>query len=40
LGGANSAAGAINDFGTVAGQAETGAADPNNENFCGYGTGK
>lgn len=39
LGGPNSAAGGVNRFGQVIGQAETAATDPNNENFCGYGTG-
>jgi probable HAF family extracellular repeat protein len=39
LGGPNSAAGGANDFGLVMGGAETKFKDPNNENFCGYGTG-
>jgi probable HAF family extracellular repeat protein len=40
LGGPNSAAGGVNKFGQIIGIAETAAKDPNNENFCGYGTGK
>jgi probable HAF family extracellular repeat protein len=39
LGGANSGAGGVNSFGQVMGGAETTTKDPNNENFCGYGTG-
>ena len=39
LGGPNSQAGGANAFGQVIGQAETSNPDPNNENFCGYGTG-
>lgn len=39
LGGPNSGAGGVNEFGQVLGVAETSAKDPNNENFCGYGTG-
>ena len=39
LGGPNSGAGGANDFGQVMGGAETSQTDPNNENFCGYGTG-
>lgn len=39
LGGTNSSAGGINEFGQIIGQAETAAVDPNKENFCGYGTG-
>jgi probable HAF family extracellular repeat protein len=39
LGGPNSGAGGANEFGQVIGGAETLNADPNNENFCGYGTG-
>jgi probable HAF family extracellular repeat protein len=38
LGGPNSIAGAVTDFGTVVGQAETAALDPNKENFCGFGS--
>src|SRR5580704_17798073 len=40
LGGPNSAAGGVNKFGQIIGIAETAAKDPNNENFCGYGTGR
>jgi len=40
LGGPNSGAGGVNQFGQVMGGAETNADDPNKENFCGYGTGK
>lgn len=36
LGGKNSYAWSINENGQVAGQAETGSADPNGEDFCGY----
>ena len=39
LGGPNSGAGGVNEFGQVIGGAETSETDPNNENFCGYGTG-
>ena len=39
LGGPNSGAGGANQFGQVIGGAETSDKDPNNENFCGYGTG-
>jgi probable HAF family extracellular repeat protein len=39
LGGPNSGAGGVNEFGQVIGGAETSHPDPNNENFCGYGTG-
>jgi probable HAF family extracellular repeat protein len=39
LGGLNSSAGAVNEFGLVMGGAETTSKDPNNENFCGYGSG-
>jgi probable HAF family extracellular repeat protein len=39
LGGPNSGAGGVNNFGQVIGGAETSSKDPNNENFCGYGTG-
>jgi probable HAF family extracellular repeat protein len=39
LGGPNSGAGGANIFGSVMGGAETSLKDPNNENFCGYGTG-
>jgi probable HAF family extracellular repeat protein len=39
LGGSNSAAGGVNKFGQIIGQAETSSKDPNNENFCGYGSG-
>jgi probable HAF family extracellular repeat protein len=38
LGGPNSIAGSVNDFGQVLGQAETSSKDPNKENFCGFGT--
>jgi uncharacterized membrane protein len=37
--GPNSAGGAINDSGLVLLGGETTSPDPNNENFCGYGTG-
>jgi probable HAF family extracellular repeat protein len=40
LGGPNSGAGGVNKFGQIIGSAETAKNDPNNENFCGYGTGK
>ncbi len=40
LGGVNSIAGLVNDFGEVLGQAETKTKDPNGENFCGFGTGQ
>ncbi|MBV9769364.1 MAG: hypothetical protein JOZ32_07325 [Bryobacterales bacterium] len=39
LGGTNSGAGGVNNSGQVMGGAETATKDPNNENFCGYGTG-
>jgi probable HAF family extracellular repeat protein len=39
LGGPNSGGGVVNAFGQVIGGAETSLKDPNNENFCGYGTG-
>lgn len=39
LGGPNSGGGNVNAFGQVLGGAETSLKDPNNENFCGYGTG-
>ena len=39
LGGPNSAGGVVNESGVVVGGAETSSKDPNNENFCGYGTG-
>ena len=39
LGGPNSGAFGVNERVQVDGQAESSAADPNNENFCGYGTG-
>jgi probable HAF family extracellular repeat protein len=39
LGGPNSGGGGVNQFGQVIGGAETSSKDPNNENFCGYGTG-
>ena len=39
LGGLNSIAGGVNESGLVVGGAETSSKDPNNENFCGYGTG-
>jgi uncharacterized membrane protein len=39
LGGPNSGAAGVNEWGQVAGQAESSHADPNKENFCGYGTG-
>ena len=39
LGGPNSGAGGVNEFGQVIGGAETSSVDPHNENFCGYGTG-
>src|SRR4030081_1276220 len=37
--GINSAAFGVNNSGQVAIQTETSAKDPNNENFCAYGTG-
>lgn len=40
LGGPNSSASAVNLWGQVAGEAETGAADPKSEDFCGFGTGR
>ncbi len=39
LGGPNSGAAGVNEWGQVTGQAENSQADPNKENFCGYGTG-
>jgi probable HAF family extracellular repeat protein len=39
LGGPNSGAGGVNESGQAMGGAETSSKDPNNENFCGYGTG-
>jgi probable HAF family extracellular repeat protein len=39
LGGPNSGAFGINAFGQIGGAAETSRPDPNNENYCGYGTG-
>ncbi len=39
LPGPNSGAGGVNSYGQVIGVAETLYNDPNNENFCGYGTG-
>lgn len=39
LGGPNSAAFGMNRRGQVLGQAESSVPDPNNENFCAYGTG-
>jgi probable HAF family extracellular repeat protein len=39
LGGPNSSAGGVNEFGQIIGAAETSTKDPNNENFCAYGTG-
>jgi probable HAF family extracellular repeat protein len=39
LGGPNSAAGGVNKFGQILGVAETTTKDPNQENFCGFGTG-
>jgi len=39
LGGPNNGVFGINDWAQAAGQAETKASDPNNENFCSYGTG-
>ena len=39
LGGPNSGAGGANRFGQVIGAAETSHSDPNDENFCAYGTG-
>jgi probable HAF family extracellular repeat protein len=39
LGGPNSAAGGVNNLDQFIGGAETSLPDPNNENFCGYGTG-
>lgn len=40
LGGPNSGAGAVNKYGQIIGSAETSTKDLNNENFCGYGTGR
>jgi probable HAF family extracellular repeat protein len=37
--GTNSGAFAVNEWGQVLGQTETTTKDPNNENFCAYGTG-
>jgi probable HAF family extracellular repeat protein len=39
LGGPNSGAFGVNESGLAMGQAETSTKDPNNENFCAYGTG-
>jgi probable HAF family extracellular repeat protein len=39
LGGPNSGAFGVNAFGLAEGQAESTTKDPNNENFCAYGTG-
>ncbi len=39
LGGPNSGAFGVTQWGLAMGQAETSTKDPNNENFCGYGTG-
>jgi probable HAF family extracellular repeat protein len=39
LGGPNSGVFGVNDWAQAVGQAETKASDPNNENFCSYGTG-
>jgi probable HAF family extracellular repeat protein len=39
FGGPNSGAFGVNDWGQVAGQAESSSEDPNNENFCDYFTG-
>jgi probable HAF family extracellular repeat protein len=39
LGGPNNGTFGVNERGEASGQAETSAKDPNNENFCGYGTG-
>ena len=39
LGGPNSFAVSINEFGVADGQAESSEKDPYNENFCAYGTG-
>ena len=39
LGGPNSGAFGLNESGQAGGQAETNTKDPNNENFCAYGTG-
>jgi probable HAF family extracellular repeat protein len=38
LGGPNSAAAGLNEWGEVVGQAESSHSDPNKENFCGYGS--
>jgi probable HAF family extracellular repeat protein len=38
LGGFNSSTGGVNNYGQVLGIAETPAKDPNNENFCGFGS--
>jgi len=37
--GQNSGAGGVNEFGLVMGETEISTKDPNNENFCAYGTG-
>jgi probable HAF family extracellular repeat protein len=39
LGGPNSGAFGVNQWGQIDGQAESSDPDPNNENFCAYGTG-
>jgi probable HAF family extracellular repeat protein len=39
LGGPNSAAFGVNQLDQIVGQAETSSKDPNNENFCSFGTG-
>ena len=39
LGGPNSGVFGLNDWGQASGQAETNVPDPNDENFCSYGTG-
>jgi len=39
LGGPNSGAFGVTQWGLAMGQGETSTKDPNNENFCGYGTG-
>ena len=38
LGGSNSIAFGVNNYGQAVGQAETSASDPNGEDFCGFGT--
>ena len=40
LGGPNSAAGGVNNFGQIIGVADTAAKDPNHENFCAFGSGR